>query len=67
VAAVLGALTIRLSEVDLWMFPDMTKFFNKANIVFVGIDRKSGCISTQHLYVFFHSLFGPSIHIPSAT
>ena len=34
--------TIRLNEEDFWIFPDMTKFFNKANIVFAGFDRKSG-------------------------
>jgi len=47
--------TIRLSVVDFWTFPDMTKFFNKANIVF-GFDRKSGlhtlmyCIPPPHYH-----------------
>jgi hypothetical protein len=35
--------TIRLSEVDFWIFPDMTKLFNKANIVFAGFDHKRAC------------------------
>ena len=34
--------TIRLNEEDFWIFPDMAKFFNKANIVFAGFDRNSG-------------------------
>ena len=42
--------TIRLNEEDFWIFPDMAKFFNKANIVFAGFDRKSG-IHTLMYYI----------------
>jgi hypothetical protein len=35
-------LKFELNEDDFWIFPDMTKFFIKANIVFSGFDRKNG-------------------------
>jgi hypothetical protein len=47
--------TIRLNEEDFWIFPDMTKFFNKANIVFAGFDRKSGLhtlVNASHRQLF---------------